>query len=75
MNIKNETTPSRCPVCLRSRDEAIREQSIGREPCDNPNCLFRREIEDALATEERKPAFVFKIRETPHFKFGIPKKE
>lgn len=40
--------PSRCPVCLRDKDDAIKEQSEIGFGCGNPNCIFMEEIKIAI---------------------------
>ncbi len=40
--------PSRCPVCLRDKDDAILEQLEIGSGCGNPNCIFAGEIELAI---------------------------
>ncbi|MFW5821406.1 MAG: hypothetical protein ACOCWA_08955 [Bacteroidota bacterium] len=55
----------KCPVCLRKREVAIREQKEIGESCGHRQCAFKREIKEAI---EKK--YYFKIRKVkpPHFK-------
>ena len=39
---------NRCPVCKRSKTEAIREQTIRRANCGIEGCVFVREIIKAI---------------------------
>lgn len=40
--------PSRCPVCLRGKEHAIREQLELGSSCGNSNCVFAKDIEKGL---------------------------
>lgn len=40
--------PSRCPICLRDKDDAIKEQLEIGSGCGNPNCIFAEEIKRTI---------------------------
>lgn len=44
--------PSRCPVCLRDKDDAIKEQLEIGSSCGNPNCIFAEEIKRAIKDKD-----------------------
>ena len=48
----------RCPICKRSKNKAIQEQSSQRVPCGVAGCVFSREI--AKAIEEKTKIKVIK---------------
>ena len=64
----------KCPICLRSRKEAIADHLRSHETCDCPDCPFRDAIEAALREQERKPRFRFGPVRKPVFTF-TPHKE
>ena len=68
------TEAQRCPICLRSRQQAIADHLRSRENCDSPYCPFRAAIEEALQRQERKPRFHFGPVRKPAFVF-TPHKE
>lgn len=69
MNIGHSTTPTRCPRCLRSRQEAIAEHIRMHEGCDCPGCPFYDDIMSALE-QDRKPRFSFGPVHRPAFTFS-----
>jgi hypothetical protein len=48
----------RCPLCKRSKNKAIQEQSSQRVGCEVSGCIFAREI--ARAIEEKTKITVIK---------------
>lgn len=46
------TGATHCPRCMRSKDEAISEQTILGECCDDENCFFKKEVFHSI--QERK---------------------
>lgn len=58
-------SPSRgvqkCPVCLLTKSEAIREHIVHDSYCDNPHCPFKDEIKVAVDFERVKKTCPFKI--------------
>lgn len=68
------TEAQRCPICLRTRKEAIADHLRNRENCDSPDCPFRAAIQEALLEQERKPRFQFGPVRKPTFVF-TPHKE
>lgn len=81
MKITNDGCPiTHCPRCGRSRNEAIRAQVEAHECCDDDQCVFKKEIEDALMRAEQqpepkpeaaRPKFTIKPYERPAAKFKI----
>lgn len=59
----------RCPICRRSKNKAIQEQTARREVCGVAGCVFEQEILNAI---EKKPKFKV-IKKEPK-KFRIIKK-
>jgi len=60
----------RCPICKRSKNKAIQEQTTQRVGCGIAGCVFAREI--ATAIEEQTKIKV--IKKEPE-KFRVIKKE
>lgn len=52
MNIGNSSGPQRCTLCLRDRDEAIREHVASKRPCC-AQCPLSNIINDALRNPGR----------------------
>ena len=69
MNIGHSTAPTRCPRCLRTRQEAIAEHVRLQEGCDCPGCPFRDDILNAIE-QDRKPRFSFGPARKPAFTFS-----
>lgn len=72
--MSNNTGPTRCPVCLRTKEEAIRDHLRDNTPCDNPDCIFCNEINQAIAERKARPKFTFGQIKRPAFTFGTPSK-
>lgn len=47
MKIRNNSGPQRCVLCLRDKDEAVREHLLTNKPCC-PNCPLGDIIKEAL---------------------------
>lgn len=81
MKITTKECPiTHCPRCGRSKSEAIHAQLEAHECCDDEQCVFKKEIEDALEKanqepepkpEAAKPKFTIKPYERPTPKFKI----
>ena len=68
MAFKKIEGQTRCLVCKRSKDEAIREQLLAGEPCGHPDCAFNENIIFAI---EKK--LKIKIKKVHVPQFGIKK--
>jgi hypothetical protein len=59
------TEIKRCPICKRSKNKAIREQTVQKQGCGVAGCVFVQEI--ARAIEEKAKIKVVK-RNKPEIK-------
>jgi hypothetical protein len=55
----------RCPICKRSKNKAIQEQSAQRAGCGIAGCVFVREITRAIE-EKTKIAVIRKVSKKIH---------
>lgn len=49
------TGATRCPICSRSKNEAIEEQVRKRKGCGCDNCIFMEEIQTAIENKRIIP--------------------
>lgn len=45
--------PQRCVLCLRSEEEAIKEQVAKGVGCGNPKCIFAEVIQQAIEDSQK----------------------
>jgi hypothetical protein len=43
----------RCPICKRSKNKAIQEQTAQRVGCGMTNCAFKSEIQNAIVEKPK----------------------
>ena len=60
----DKTYKKKCPVCLRKREEAIREQVLEGKTCGHRLCAFKKEIQEAL---KKKSQFKINDIKSPEF--------
>lgn len=75
MNIGQATAPGRCPLCLRTKAEALADHVRLGEACDCPDCPFREEILAAIQEEKQKPKFTFSPVRKPLIVFSEHKEK
>ena len=69
MKVTHVEKPKFCRRCGRHISDAISEQVNAREPCDDGQCTFQKEIAQALEKRNNRPAF--KITVSAKHKFTI----
>ena len=57
MKFGSKTEPTKCSCCLRTKDEAIKEQKAKGVICDNAKCTFKQAIRYAVTTVSPLPFF------------------
>jgi len=60
MKFGDKTEPTKCSRCMRTKDEAIKEQKTKGAICDDTKCTFKKEIRDAVGIITPKPLFISK---------------
>ena len=45
--------PQRCVLCLRSKEEAVKEQVAKGVGCGNPKCIFAEVIQQAIEDSQK----------------------
>lgn len=65
MEIGNRKPATKCTKCLRTKEEAIEQQSLLDKPCEVSGCPFREAIEQELEKKNRKPPFDIRKRAEP----------
>lgn len=71
MNIIPGSGPNRCVHCMRKKTEAIKEHVKTMKNCDNPQCPFSKDIEEAIEAEKKKkPPFTIGQKTPPKFRFN-----
>lgn len=48
MEFGRKSEPQKCSRCLRTKEEAVREQTEKGAICSDPNCTFKRVIRQAI---------------------------
>lgn len=59
---------------MRTKEEAIIEQTNLKKVCSEATCPFRKEIHDAILAVSQKPQLVFGNTQKPEITFGESQK-
>lgn len=54
--------PQRCVLCLRSEEEAVREQVEKGVGCGNPKCVFTESIQRAIEESKKAKESIYCIK-------------